>query len=262
MDMKKEIIFLLYVIFFTSIVSSAYSGDTSVSITSDNATCFRTDMVSYWADSYSNIIEVVFNKSNATDGGMLGNATKYSSDGEACCPRGYILTSNKCVFSPLETPSCSTLKTKESCESISPLIAYDWINNEFDVNGKCGVTSDSYYNATGALCSNSTMCNCEWKEGKCVDLLFTDKFCIEDDGPTITSSCYWTQESMENKCEDEGKIILKFKATLESGNNPDCTDRDVVYECAVSTKLPFFGVFELVISSIIVGIVYFLYRRH
>jgi len=159
---------------------------------------------------------------------------------------------------------CMDYRTSDECNQ-DMCGASEYSIESKDATVSCGETTT---NPGG--CDILTTCGCEWRDGIC-GAKKTENIEPNCDGnnPTVIGSCFY-EESTSDDCDDD---FLDYSWTglweydeLNTGPpyyDPDnkiaqCTSDSQQVPCPAQIKLPFFGIFNLIATIIIISIIYFL----
>ena len=299
MELKKILLFLILLIGIAGFISADIIEETdeaSVSGTSESTARFvcqsnGSDLVWYNpSDSSYDIASTSCYRPNGVS--SSGNIQT------TCCASGYICNgataSSTCIQEATTTiRKCSDFRTESSCnsadiedipDSIAVILAAanytDDNDDEIDFcrNRNAGIDIDE--------CVLYSGCGCKWDNDesnsnkKCKEnFKITPQTCSDggDSQLTLNVSCYITSQ-LQDLCSEEGVYRMSFtgewrtaagaKITntvqLNSLNAvaPNACRRDSKdFTCPVSTKVPFFTFFNLVVSVLAIGMIYYLVSK-
>ncbi len=160
--------------------------------------------------------------------------------------------------------SCSNYLTESICESDMCGVGEDSAPNSIF----CGETFNPI-----TECNESTNCECYWDDN--LDVCESD-WDSESVCPTETleiGTCSYTENSGDT-CEDDGMFTRSLSAFWEwapgneitqsdpLGKESECINLQEVLKCPASTQVPFFGIYNIVIATTIIVLVYVGYYIH
>lgn len=219
----------------------------------------------------------------------------------SCCPNGYTCNqqTGNCAANAVPPPpaasSCNeyTDDGRDVCEAsvisdqIKNLIeqAADIEDSEGNLVRFCHSSSGTYTDENSCVYAECEGCRWSNRESKCVESYLLGDICNNPD-PTIAGArvrCETTTNQLENQCSGPGgSIILSWAGRLiymnadgtSGGAVPSslqsstyrvqaqsCTANSKEFPCPVTAKLPFFGFFNLIISILAIGMIYYLIAR-
>ncbi len=190
-------------------------------------------------DSFGRIINVSNTRSDR-------NACSNNGEGE-CCPLGFNCLSGLCQDTGSLITSCSGYTDEDACEN-DPFSA-----SEFEYNTKVQVGLPGECNVNY---------RCEWRGNACLfNITQMDNLgnfggsCLETAIPVVDSSC------------DNGELTKLINITSTSSGELAClTCQSGVFEVPCgrpSVELPFFGIWQFILSLIsIVGLYLIMFRRN
>jgi hypothetical protein len=269
--MKKGVVFIVLVLLSLVgfvCVSGWISTDTE--IYQEGIKCRRTVDGSVWQNisstgSVLNSFEV-FNSSR----GNVGNCSKFSGESldATCCPINYdcVLASGNCTPAGQNENFCVKLNTPGRCAGYRDEGARTvrWLNPGYDCNGETVP-----FPFGGVICLDSNECGCVWNgtSGVCEAFWNTTTFCESGQKGSV-GECIYTYDSQENRCETDGKIILKYEAIFNSPSSDttaksNCINITKEFPCSSVTVVPFFGWvnFFVALSALTAGYLIFGRKR-
>ena len=189
-----------------------------------------------------------------------------------CCPSGFQCNTGTQKCQPIATvTSCGDYKTKESCENFNP---NDIKNSIHDLGrGIVGTNPGNFCDSPkevskdGKCAILSGPCECKWDnvESECQSFFLIEE-CTSDD-PYITY-CRTQTTEVTNKCSTEnvyeiswtGQVIDALGQVVDE-NSAFCTGGIRTFPCPSTSQVPFFGIFNLLASIFMIGMIYFFLRR-
>lgn len=234
---------------------------------------------------------------NGTSTNVLATGGCFISEGLAeneitpspnCCPGGFSCNRNtgNCEENIGEVISCGDFTTKTSCEGavvgdIEQSI-YDIFVEGLDDSGSFDETTDILDEElnfcesfdkyeTSDQCVILGNCACTWEGTETVGVCknyFESVDCNEIDNPNPEIlSCETTIDQIEDQCDSGGYQILSWDGTVSDANGNElddtnwCGDGERRFKCPSESTLPFFTLFNFVLSGMMIGLVYFFFRR-
>lgn len=204
---------------------------------------------------------------------------------QACCPGTSICkpAPSGMIISPI--PGYFLDNKNYTCQASSELYCSDF-TNEYDCanqstyaiaersienmpgisEGYCGNIT-GWVNGSGALCSNETLCSCEWDA---VTSICTARQAVLQNCSGVTKivsppdDCYWDITN-DNGCE-LGQLFMHVIWTYvdvdgdgSSGACGDSWEADI--DCGDVVKLNFFTLINVIAAIAIIGIIYYFYAN-
>ena len=204
-----------------------------------------------------------FNADGITEGGVPQST---------CCPSGFQCNTNTQKCRPVTSvSSCGDYTTKETCDNFNPSSIKSSIQDlgRGIIGANPGNFCDSPKEVTkdGKCAILSGPCECRWDNvaNKCQSFFLIEE-CTSDD-PYITY-CRTETTQVTNKCSSDGvyeiswtgRVVDSIGAVVEE-NTQFCLGGLKTFPCPSTSKVPFFGLFNLIISVFIIAIVYFFFRK-
>jgi hypothetical protein len=283
--MKKRMFVVLIGMFFIGLISAACpAGFPADAICDGSGTVFEVKDELFFCEYDGDTAEWVnkdgrFPVKLGDDSGI--NCKKDQTDvatgsGTSCCPIGSVCEKFfggvwKCVTSTNQF--CSDY-SKDDCENYVEWVPEETFKLDKSYTGFCEnpITSGPWKNASGDDCwSIKDACACVWNDnggldnnGICEHRVYNQTYC-GDEFITV-GSCSYGLSKWEDKCDIRGFIVASWNATWLPSTDPapeDCADIiDQDVPCSSITRLPFFGLFNFIISSLaIIGIYCFILRK-
>ncbi|MEK6873341.1 MAG: hypothetical protein AABW91_00700 [Nanoarchaeota archaeon] len=267
----KKISFVIIVLFILAsmpfvIAVIDWSNPTNTEFNSGgNVVCSIQNGEAKWIENNQiiNASNACFKASGITEGGIPQNT---------CCASGFQCNTNtqKCEF-VININSCGDYTTKEKCENFNP----NSVKNSIESLGR-GIVGSSPGNfcdsprevsKDGKCAILSGPCECRWDNvaNKCQSFFLIEE-CSSDD-PYITY-CRTQTNQIINKCNTDnvyeiswtGQVVDSVGEVVEE-NTQFCKDGVKTFPCPSTSKVPFFGMFSLIVSLFIIGVVYFFARK-
>jgi hypothetical protein len=173
------------------------------------------------------------------------------------------------------------LKVEEIIQCMGVNYCSNYLTESICESDMCGVGEDSAPNSISCgetfnpitECNESTNCECYWDDNLnvCESDWDSESVC-----PTETleiGTCSYTETSQDT-CEDDGMLTRSLSALWEwsplnpepysdpLGKESECIDLQEVFSCPASTQVPFFGIYNIIIATIIIVLVYVGYYIH
>ena len=160
---------------------------------------------------------------------------------------------------------CSDYKTENECNGFTQWVADNTIELQKNNKNYCG--NKTSFERDGKLCSSKTGCKCRWDNiNKNCTAIDTKETVCKDPGTgdeeKEEGSCSYALKKWEDKCESEG-IVEAFWEAKRTGDYPEeeCRDAKKTIQCEEVTKLGFFGIFNFVITGLIITLIYYFYFK-
>lgn len=290
--MKKEGTYIKLVLFlffgsllislsFASFViaSPFHSNATSIFYNSGGLSCVKDSpaLSAYWYNDTSGLRkDVMYNDVMNT----TGNCSLYSAiSGITCCPSNrYCWTDGKCHVGG---QYCENYNTSSTCSSVNnqdSTVGQNSVNNGSAICGfgnKIGPYPSSDVVHGDSTCWDITYCTCAWNGSACHGNTNTTAHCSNgtDEYTYSSNGCRTLRTEGATTCDASGYITLTSIVNWTGETNTsrltpggirdraNCKNSPRSYLCPQTARLPFFSMFNLLISVILVGIIYFFYRR-
>ena len=231
-----------------------------------NTICSIRDGEARWIEDNQiiNASNSCFKADGITEGGVAQNT---------CCPSGFQCntTTQKCELA-IAITSCGDYKTKTNCENFNPTSIKSSIENLG--KGIIGTSPGDFCNSPkevskdGKCAILSGPCECRWDNvaNKCQSFFLIEE-CSSDD-PYITY-CKTQTTEVTNKCSTDntyeiswtGQVIDSVGEVVTEENSIFCSGGIKTFPCPSTSKVPFFGLFNFILSILAIGIIYLLLRK-
>lgn len=269
LTLMMGLIFLVLTIHMISSLRLSSGGAQTSFYTGSNVVCSINNGNPYWFENG--------NQNNATGDCYRSNGIDQNGfPTTGCCAAGYFCsgtgTGSLCQPHTVDASQCSQYKTADECNSgsITDSIKTSIETSAHLLNGNGNVINfcHNYYVDT-IKCVYYGGCGCYWDSTSnvCKSTYVSGNPC--DPNNPNERSCQISTSNVVNKCSSSNPTIsLTWDARIVDssgntsvGNESWCMTGSRDFPCPTKSNLPFFGLFNFVLSGLIIGIVYFFLRR-
>jgi hypothetical protein len=261
---------VLFLVFFSGFAFSLTEVDGSVAFITGGWECVRDGQhTSFWRNASSGQTFYTLSGGNSPNSCSFSDfAGEGVQDLRSCCPEGIlcsdygggnytcaggdgqIITASRCTDISEET-ACNIAPNSMAKLELDPILS---VQNTF-----CGDISSIDEDG----CVEYTTCHCGWKNGACTAISNSSVGGDECGSPHSLGSCSFTAGDIIDNCEETGKKVINYSATVTptGASLAYCKDTTQEVDCFVSIKLPFFGWTSLVLVIIFLVAYYFWGRK-
>jgi len=233
----------------------------------------REFLVRYLDDS-SNLVCVVDSSSsqwrNFSDGSLIDSLNDCEKEGfGTCCPENFDCVKGVCQISAAYL--CADYTTQEECNNFNSIVAQTSVEKKREDSHTC----PEVIGEIGGCAYSLENCSCFWDSltSQCsAKADVSSSFCTNASIPLRIGLCSYTENLVEDSCENDGFLTYSWGAnwTWDSNNtgridpldeSSDCVGGSRSIICPAKINLSFFNIFSLFLSVVLIILFYLFLKK-